>query len=266
MVVTVSSDDVVAFFVDRSPNAARLLQSWRTNPRRAAVVPVVEAHQSTVVHQLGVADVEAACRKTDHALGNVNWEKIRELKSIHDWNPDFAFTHVLHVELEKRASIPTWQQLKQSTGPWEAYVRRPALAQRNQTAADLTRSGMTQKDAITLAGHAMQWRLGNAYYSFVRELFVIATLRAEGIEATFHPLADALFRADAWVNDTVLSLFIANPTYLSKFDGRKHPAAKILSDAQPPLRFKQLELPIQPKFGSVHLPKRSEILAETKDL
>jgi hypothetical protein len=173
---------------------------------------------------------------------------------------------LLHQDLEERGHIPTWQELKGEQGPWHNRIRSVAIEQRDQAAEEIRRTGATAVEAKRLATGAMQWRLGNAYYSFLRELFVVATLRQAGIDARCHPLADALFRADAWVGNTVISLYVGNPKYLTRVSGRKSPATELLGDASPPFDFLSLELETQHKFGVVHLPDPAAILRQTAKL
>lgn len=44
-----------------------------------------------------------------------------------------------------------------------------------------------------MAHGAMRWRIGNFYYSFLREQYVHAVFRECGVHLRQHPLADALF-------------------------------------------------------------------------
>ena len=266
MTTAVTSHDVIEHFAGRSAHAQRLLNQWRRHAGRVEVVPAVESHVAVVAHEQTPTSVADVCRQTEHALGNVKWAKVKSVASIHDWHPNFAFTHVLHQDLEERGHIPTWQELKVAGGPWHSRIRGVAIAQRDQAAEVLRRSGATEAEAKHLASDAMQWRLGNAYYSFLRELFVVATLRDSGIDARCHPLADALFRADAWVDNTVISLYIGNPKYLTSVTGRKNSAAQLLSDARPPFTFLAMELATQHKFGVVHLPDPLSIVNQAAHL
>ncbi|MCO8127269.1 hypothetical protein NHL50_08615 [Acidimicrobiia bacterium EGI L10123] len=98
-------------------------------------------------------------------------------------------------------------------------------------------------------------RVGNAYYSFLRELYVVALLRDRGVDARFHPLADALFRVDLWVDRTNVSLFIGNNLFRSSTTGCKDRPELFLADASPPFQHESIQLPVQHRFGVVHLPE-----------
>lgn len=101
----------------------------------------------------------------------------------------------------------------------------------------------------------MRWRVGNAYYSFLREIYTVVELRSQGVDLRVHPLADALFRVDAWVGSKALSLRVGNEKFRKGGDGgRKVPTEKLLADVYPPLEFATLELSPATKFGRVHLP------------
>ncbi len=74
----------------------------------------------------------------------------------------------------------------------------------------------------------MRWRIGNYYYSFLREIHLLSILRETGLDLLFHPLADALFRVDAWLGDLVLSLYVGNARYRTVTGtGRKLAAREI---------------------------------------
>jgi hypothetical protein len=105
----------------------------------------------------------------------------------------------------------------------------------------------------------MRWRIGNFYYSFLREQWVHAYLRGRGITLLQHPLADALYGVDGWIDDTVISLFIGNDEFRSGSGGRKQPPSAFLSKARPALRFIDLALPTTHRFGVVHLPELASL-------
>ncbi|WP_410608787.1 hypothetical protein [Amycolatopsis sp. lyj-109] len=64
-----------------------------------------------------------------------------------------------------------------------------------------------------LASDALRWRFGNAYYSFLREVHTLVYLRGNGLDVRFHPLADALFRIDSWMDDAVFSIWVASENF-----------------------------------------------------
>jgi hypothetical protein len=107
----------------------------------------------------------------------------------------------------------------------------------------------------------VRWRIGLAYYSFAREVYTIAVLRVAGLDVRSHPLADALFRVDAWTGRTVLSLYISNARFRDGALGRKPRTTSILAGATPPFRCEELRLTTRHEFGCVHLPEAGKITA-----
>lgn len=100
----------------------------------------------------------------------------------------------------------------------------------------------------------MRWRIGNAYYSFLREAYVMAELRSRRLDVRSHPLADALFHVDCWVGDVNIELCIGNRQFRAGGLGRKTASSELLSDAEPRFRTLQIELPVGREFGRVHFP------------
>ncbi len=252
--------DVISHFVSRSARAQRELARWRNQPdKRAAVVPYVEGAVTRAAYSVTPADVETACRETEHALGRVSRAVAESVPEIVDWHPAFAFHHVLHHVLETKGSVPTYQLLRRA-------ARDSPLV-----AAMLAEPARNAVSGAVLAGHdraaaaaAVRWRVGNAYLSFMRELYVLATLRADGVDARYHVLADVLLRVDLWVAQTCVSLHVANRKFRQGASGRKTPAAAIIGDG--PFTFALLELAPRREFGTVHLPKRGEILRAVEAL
>jgi hypothetical protein len=207
-----------------------------------------------IFESLTVDEVTQVVRTTENALGASSRRIGEAVKPIRDWNPNFAFTHVLHHVTALLGHLPTWQEFRDFASS-DSDVR-PMLWE----------PAMRANDAAVAAGYptaevrnAMQWRIGNAYYSFVREAFIVAQLNAVGLKPKFHPLVDALFRVDLWVDDVNINLFVGNQIYRDGFNGRKVASSQILSDARPPFRNLDIQLPIQHTFGNVHLPKPEAI-------
>ena len=241
----ITAQEIVDRFAT-TPTALRKLETWqRVKSKRVA--PVVMGHTSSVVLGATLGEVRQVGRKTEHALGESKWSEVSQCLEIRDWNPDFAFTHVFHVATEAVGAIPTYQDLRR-------FCKEDALGQEM-----LWIPAMTAVDASSssVAPAAMRWRIGNAYYSFLREMYVAAFLRERGLEVGLHPLADALFRVDAWVDDFVMSLFIGNRSFRSGNEGRKTKAEEILDNQR--FKFLSVELPTKRTFGSVHFPDDVEL-------
>ena len=250
-----TSEEVVDTFAV-TPRARSLLRRWRDDPGRGHVPRMVMPHVARVLYQLDPADIEAACKASEHPLGEIRKETAMAVQPVVDWRPDFAFTHVMHMALERLGHLPTFQEFTRFCG--DDSVGRAALGDpARQIREDARRAGY----APAQAAQAVRWRIGLAYYSFARELYTLAGLRAAGLDVRAHPLADALFRVDAWVGRTILCLYIRNPRFRDGRAGRKPRAADILSGAEPPFRYEELRLATSHVFGCVHLPEADQIKA-----
>ncbi|MER6999857.1 hypothetical protein [Streptomyces sp. NPDC000410] len=218
---------------------------------------MVEAHRTSLVYALAPADVEAVCRITEHALGTVKRSSGESVRAIVDWNPDFAFMHVFHVCMEQLGMLPSYQDVRRyahSDPLGKRMLGEPAKAK----VRELVERGFSERQVRD----AMRWRVGNAYYSFLREMYTVVQLRYSGIDVRVHPLADALFRVDAWVGRTAISLRVGNKKFRQGLgEGRKTPAEELLGAELPPFKFSTIELAPATRFGSVHLPSSQHLNA-----
>lgn len=252
---TTAADVVGRFNV--TPRAQRTYSKWLGDESRAEVVEYVSGHRTCLLHEVDPAHVEQTCRWTAHALGNVDKSIAIAVEPIERWNPAFAFTHVLHYAVEKERRILTWQE-------FFSFIREDPLADRMLW----TPSILEIEEILEQRGDqwseyeiksAIRWRVGNAYYSFLREVYVVSHWRALGLDVRVHPLADALFRVDAWYQNTVVSLYVGNQRYRDGGFGRKIPVTEMLGGAQPPFRFVEIRLPAASRFGEVLLPSLAEV-------
>jgi hypothetical protein len=235
-------------------DARNAYQTWREHPRRRRVVPVVESHRTRVLYDLTPQDVEQVCRDTEHALGEVKSKQVARISGARDWNPDFAFTHLLHYCMEQQKRLPTWQEFRHFL--LETEEGHEMLGRQARQCRDSLIGPDVSKD---LATDAMRWRVGNSYYGVLRDIYTVVQLRAQGLDVRAHPLADALFRVDAWSGRTVLSLRVRNAMFRDAHGGRKLPAEDLLRDARPRFHVEPIELEPADKFGVVHLPKQTDI-------
>jgi hypothetical protein len=249
----VTSADVVQRFAT-TRRASGCFAAWKSDPRRFQVVPAVMEHVSQVVMSASLDEVEQVCVSTSHALGDIQKATIDPVTHVRDWTTSFAFTHVFHFISERDGAIPTWQRL---CAAWQQPPFADMLYIPTRRAIEeIAASSSFDEDVVK---QAMHWRLGNSYYSFLREQWVHAYLRSRGIPVLQHPLSDALYRVDGWCDDTIVSLFIGNETYRTKYSGRKVRPSYLLAGAQSAWRFIDIELPALHKFGVVHLPQRASL-------
>lgn len=244
-----TAGDVLDLFCTSAATTKRF-EDWKSDPRRAEVAPMVLAHRTRVLYRLAEHDVQAVCRDTEHALGQVKRADGESVREIVDWHPDFAFTHTFHICTERVGSVPTYQQFREFALD-DADGQRMLGNPSRETIRQLVDAGCPQWRAQA----AMRWRIGNAYYGFLREVYTLVQLRLRGIDLSVHPLADALFRVDAWTGRRALSLRVGNSRFRQGTnEGRKTPPEKLLADLLPPLQFDTIELEAATTFGQVHVP------------
>ncbi len=256
---TTSAEVIDTFAV--TPRARELLRRWQDDQGRRQVPRVVMSHVTRALYGLEPSGIEAVCKASEHPLGNIRKDVAMAVRPVVDWRPDFAFTHVMHLAVEELGQLPTFGEF---TGFCASDpVGRMALGDPARRIREHARQlGYAPADAA----QAVRWRIGIAYYSFARELYTIAVLRAEGLDVRAHPLADALFRVDAWADRTILSLYIRNARFRDGVHGRKPRAADILALARPPFRYAELRLETRHVFGCVHLPEAGQIRAVARRL
>ena len=258
------SQEVIERF-SRSRNATAHLNRWRTDAGKHRVVPKVINHVTKIVDNLQPSDVLKLCREiaadsSKHALGEINKKDVEKVPEIRDWHPDFAFTQLLHLVTEEAGALL----------PFDDFIRhqvfKDALYDQIRDKVSHVAQGDIPKQ--NLAKSAVRWRIGLAYYSFLKEQFVISLMRDEGVNVKQHPLADALFRVDCWVGDTNIDLYVTNPLYRAGGGnaGRKIRSADLLRDAAPPFNNIILECKPRHRFGDVHLPDENDVRRACKIL
>jgi hypothetical protein len=250
-----TADEVVATFAV-TPKARELLRRWQTDPARPHVPRVVLAHTTRVLYTLDPAGIEAVCAASEHPLGDIRKQAAMAVGPVVDWRPDFAFTHVMHLAMERLGNLPSF-------GEFTAFCSGDPLGRfaLGDPARRVRELAGRQGFAPGQAAQAVRWRIGLAYYSFAREAYILAVLRGAGLDVRAHPLADALFRADAWTGRTVLSIYVSNPRFRDGPRGRKPRSGQILAGAQPPFHHEELRLAPRHEYGCVHLPDPTEIRA-----
>jgi hypothetical protein len=248
-------------FCDGHAAAARTLQAWREDASKREVVPHVEQARTAALYALTSEELAGVIARTMHPLGDIKREVRERVPSVRDWHPAFSFQHVLHHSLEATGKVLTYQDFREFCRD-DARARQMLL----EPAAAIT--GHAQEaDRVTFseARDALRWRVGLAYYSFLRELFVIISLREAGLDARCHVLADCLFRVDFWVRGDCFELFVTSPQFKGGQAGRKHgPAHYIGPSAR--LRFHRLELPVQHRHGVAHLPRAADAVEAVRRL
>lgn len=261
MLVT-TSGEVCSLFLS-APGGRAEYDRWigRRRLHRAGVIRTVQNHETRVLYTLTPGDVERTFRENEHPLGDISRRTVERIGKAKNWYPSYAFTHLLHFLLEKEGKLPTWQEFHRfftATDEGWAMLGREAEGRLHELIADGVRRAVA-KDALT-------WRIGNAYYGLVRDIYTLVHLRASGVDARAHPLADALFRTDCWIGRHILSVRVGNSEFALGSRGRKKSPVSLLNDADPPFTFSTIELAPAEEYGTVHLPAIESIAAHARQL
>lgn len=99
---------------------------------------------------------------------------------------------------------PTWDEYWESMNneyrsKWIDYVSNPSWSEEQRT-------------------KAIQWRLGKAWISWIRELYVLTTLRGRGHDLNRHVFADIEGKVDMWIKDPLKAVCLTVP---NKYDSSK---------------------------------------------
>jgi hypothetical protein len=222
-------------------------------------------HVTKIVDNIRPHDVLELCKEiaadgSKHALGEIKKSDVDQVPEIRDWHPDFAFIHLLHFVTEEAGALL----------PFDAFIHHQIFkdALYDDIRKQIQRVAGHDKHIEALAKKAVRWRVGIAYYSFLKEQYVISLMRSEGINVKQHPLADALFRVDCWAAETNIDLYVTNPLFRSRGGsaGRKVKSAELLADAAPPFKSVILECETRHTFGDVHLPDESDVRRACREL
>ncbi|UOZ05584.1 hypothetical protein [Amycolatopsis sp. WQ 127309] len=155
-----TAEEVVATFQVTSATISKY-DSWRADKSRAQVVELVSSHTTVELYRLTLDDVRRVCGSTSHALADASREDAERVPKARDWYPRFAFTHLMHHYLEQQKELPTWQKISRFFFRSDEGVDLIGRETR-ELVARIVQDGVTEQ----LADRALQWRFGNAYYSF----------------------------------------------------------------------------------------------------
>ena len=278
--IQTTAADVLQLFRE-SARAREYFQKWRDDPRRQGVHAVVLGHVVRRAYTLTPKAIGDLNKRIDedsqdrkkgawptldpdalHPLGKIESRRVSKsagpaTKAIADWSPPLAFNAAFHHLLERRGELFTYPEFRRASVT-DPLVRELLTDDAWELFAALREEGHEEE----LLFQAFRWRLGCAYYSFVRELHVFTLLRTRDADLRIHPLADTLFRTDFWsTNGRSVELLIKNDTYKSGSNGRKPPmeifGGTVFPDSS------RIELDPPRKFGRAYLPTFEEIDAHT---
>lgn len=184
---------------------ARRLFRWWENKFPEEMRRFVKEHVSRVLYDIFPENIIETSHKSQHALGNLRKEQdIYETQNV---KTDYALEYVFHGILEQCGLLP-WQDYYAvfCDSNWRDVWYQPALD-----------SVMTIRNDIQAAEAGLQWRIGNAWQSSIRELHLISSLyHRYGLPVKYHILADVLFRLDCWIGNRGIYLRVPNA-----FENRK---------------------------------------------
>jgi len=224
-------------FVDAGGEPAKQRwQRWsaqRSGPEWEQVKDFLSGFRHDVLHRVDLKDISAVCgvegysgRTTSHALGTLR-PADGAFSAIADFSTPFAIEYLLHDCLERLGRVPLWNDVK----------RYLFVEQRERYILPfLTRYGIAGTPAAAAGTphlNALQWRVGNAYYSWLREVHLLTMLRSvHGLDVRYHALADTEFKADLVAGNAIIALYVPNARFRDGDRGRKRSARAINPDRQ----------------------------------
>lgn len=242
-------DWLLSFVGAGGPAAAERLRRWearRSGEQWDRVKEFLRALRHDRLHSLDLGEVEDACGADGrpwnggHALGSLRPAQ-GDYRGIRDFSTPFALEYLFHGCLEENGRLPRWPDIlrylfvEHRARYVEPFYERYGLV----AGSPETRVGSPHMSAL-------QWRVGNAYYSWLREIHLLTALRRRhGLDVRYHALADAEFKADLVHRDTVVALYVPNGRYRDGSSGRKVTAA----DVNPGRRVIELRLELRRVFG-----------------
>jgi hypothetical protein len=277
-----SADDVQARFLV-TPQAVKEYNEWTRDEsrRRHGVVDTVLNHVSRSIYNTTSADLAWIKSNNSHPLRRIKKEDVSDIIPARDWEPAFAFSHIFYYLTEEIGRPPLWQEYdgflesdpagRRMMGDERIELRRniteKEVAKVREKAEskgwDLSEESIHNK-ASSNARDALDWRVGNAYYGIMRDVWTVTHLREKGLQIQTHPLADALFRTDAWIGNTIVSLYVKNPFFKDesgpeRHRGRKRKVEDLFRSADVSFRFESITMEAAKEHGTFHVPTASAL-------
>jgi hypothetical protein len=236
-----------SFVKTGGPQAAARMRRWnekRGGPRYREVKNFLASLQHDVLHRIPLSEIEEVAHlrggePTKHALHDV-FPEDGKYAGINNFSPPFAIEYLLHDCLETLGRVPRWKDFRNYIlkDKRERYYE-PFLKTYN-----LTRGGPG-----TALGDphmkALHWRIGTAFYSFLREIHLLTSLRESfGLDVRYHVLADVEFKADLVAGETLVALYVPSE-YRDGYSGRK----TSITEANPARKTIELRVEVRRDYG-----------------
>jgi hypothetical protein len=208
-------------------NVKKVLANWERRRKRQCpdewpeVLKAFKASTHTVLYRLTLDLVEEAAKDTEHALGSVKAYEARKHRDAADVSPAYPIIMLFYDLMERQGRIPRWKDVQTYLFEHQslclAYFYKAC-----GIPAPTSISHMWKGEKL----RAIRFRIGCLYYSFLREVHTLVALRERhGLDARYHPLQDAEWKADILVNLVRVELFLVNPKYKERCEremaGRK---------------------------------------------
>lgn len=234
-------------FAGGSASVARLIL-WNVRRQGAQWGPVkqfLRKLKHDTLHGLAVEEVEVVAgllpgKPTTHALADLR-PGDGQFGGVAEFCPPFAIEYLLHDCLETLGRVPRWSDVKRYlfVEHRERYIL-PFLHEFGLVSGTL--------EARVGSPHfaALQWRIGNAYYSLIREIHLLTTLRQRyGLDVRYHVLADVEYKADLVAGDVLVAIYVPNGRYRDGHAGRK----MSVTSANPGRRTLEVRVQVRKDFG-----------------
>lgn len=230
-------------------------RKWVAARAKDGVVSLVKTIDHKTLYSMTVDQVEEACEKTTHALGQTSKRHLEAnplFRDINDFNVPFAYLHGMHKMMEDLGRLPLWQDVM----PF--YEDNPKIL------LGLYREHFKYEEANTetrrFLDDAIAWRLGLAYYSFLREVDLFVRIReVHDIDLRYHLFADVTLSTDFWIDNCIISLYLNNSRFkTADGKGRKKRTSSIFKNNDS-LSFIDVDISKRTQRGCVWLVPDHEI-------
>lgn len=252
--------DVRAFLASMDPLREREYITWTERKRKDYGPDVFDywldryrTFEHRYLYEIQPSDVLDLASKMkndrrEHALGNAR--RTDGHKKIQDLSAPPPLSFAFHVLLEAIRRIPRWteflQFLERNPKFFHDVFYRFVGFDNTDRRYDIDGVG-------DMAG--LRYRLGNAYYSFLKEIYTLSTLRhVYNIDARYHFLIDAVWKTDIYAGDVLLEIYVGNLRFKKQNSGSSGSGRKILCrDINPHATVLELESEVRKDFGSCWL-------------
>ena len=195
-----------------------ILSEWETRPGYEAVRSFAKNFVHEKLFELTGASVIDAINRGEHALGAVKKEE--QLPDVEDFTCPFSWSDSFHAFIEERGRPPSFNEFR----TW-LTKERPEFVWNALKKTFPVREVQYQR--------AIRWRIGKAYYSLMRELYILTMLRTDfGITLNYHVIADVRLRVDFWKGTNLFVLYFPNKKYRDDSEGRKMNPVKLFPAAK----------------------------------